>query len=178
LLSSPYYSFLKVESEDSSVFYQFITQNNIAYTVYFSIDQYEQYVDQYPVLLQKGYAFGFRRQKFDSTQKNIYDDRVNVSIYHIISDFIKDKGDETILLYHCDVSDGKQSYRNRLFNAWEKIFVDSHLIKHSIEVQIDTNDNESTFHYLGFITLSRNPLLEEVKKEFDEFSIYLVQPKD
>jgi hypothetical protein len=177
LLSSPYYSFLKVETEDNSVFYQFITHNNVAYTVYFSIDQYEQYVDEYPVLLHKGYAFGFRRQKFNASQKNIHDERVSATIYHIITDFIQSKGEETILLYHCDTSDGKQSYRNRLFNMWEQVFAGSPFTRHSIEVQID-RDEKLIFYYLGFITLSKNPLLEDVKSEFDAFSIYLVEPKD
>lgn len=173
----PYYSFLQVEDEDSSVFYQFITDHNVAYTVYFSVNEYEQYVDEFPILLQQGYAFGFRRQKYNSNDKNIMDKLVFSTIYHIILDFLKAKGKEAILLYHCDHGDERQSQRHKLFSLWERLAPSkTDLVKHSVEFEIDMGDGIKSM-YLGFITASDNPLMDDLTNEFNDFSLYIIQPK-
>ncbi len=169
-----YYSYLREEDEENSIFFQFITKDNNAYTVYFKIDDYTQYIDEFPLLLQKGYSFGIRRQKFSTQRKNFSDPLVFSTIYRIVLDFFESNGNETILLYHCDHSDGKEVYRNKLFENWErKISHINALEKHSIEVQVGEKD-----FFLGFITLPNNPLIDDIKAEFEAFSFYIIQPKE
>lgn len=171
--SAGYYSYLQVEDEEDGVFYQFITDHHIGYTVYFKLDEYSGFVNNFPLLLKKGYAFGFRQQKFDAPVKNVNDPLVLSTIYQIVFDFFENYGNDAILLYHCDIADSRQSHRNRLFNNWEKRVVASDLVcKYSVEIQIGSQD-----FYLGFISLVENPLLEEIKMEFEAFSYFIIQPK-
>jgi len=172
-LEEDFYSFFVEVLEDQSVFYEFFTDNELSYTIYFNVDEYSQVVDDFPNLLQKGYAFGFRRRQFIDSSKKVLDPKVFSTIHCIILDFLKKYGSETILLYHCDVSDKKQACRNKLFDNWEKkIIIDSILIKHSINVALGDNT-----YFLGFITLQTNPQIEQVKDEFEEFCVHLIQSK-
>lgn len=175
---SGYYSFLKIEDE-ADTFYQFITINNIVYTVYFKVDEYSTYVDKYPLLLQQGYAFGFRRQKPEKGSRNIDDKIVFSTIAKIISDFFVEKGNETVLLYHCDASDGKHHNRNRLFNYWEKLGEENNFYdKKSIEVSIPEAETEDyRVIYLGYIISKLNPLASKVNDEFESFAVDLIRPK-
>ncbi len=165
--------------DETDTFYQFITDNRIVYTVYFKIDEYSNYVDQYPLLLQQGYAFGFRRQKPEVGLRNVDDKIVFSTICKIISDFFGDKGEETVLLYHCDTSDGKHHSRNRLFNYWEKLAEENDLYdKKSIEVDIPMTETEDDrVIYLGYIISKQNPLAGEVNDEFESFAVDLIRPK-
>jgi len=168
-----FYSFIKEEDEDGSIFYHFITPKNFVYTVYFKVDEYSVYVNDFPLLLQSGYAFGFKKSFINKERvKNSLDFKVFDTLYQIILDFISDNGDDTVLLYHCDTSDEKQLYRSRLFDKWEKRIKDSHLERHCVEVCIDNKD-----FYLGFITPSKNPNIESLNSEFESFSYFIIQPK-
>ena len=84
-----YYSYFEAEDQDGSIYYVFTTSYNCGYTVYFKIDEYTEYVDDYPLLLQKGYAFGFHKKKFESNSKNFKDPLVFETIYKIALDFLK-----------------------------------------------------------------------------------------
>lgn len=173
-----YYSYFEAEEQDGSIYYVFSTDNNCGYTVYFKMDEYTDYVEEYPLLLQNGYAFGFHRNKFSSPQKNTKDPLVLETIYKIITDFLDQKGLETVLLYHCDANDNKQACRNKLFNDWEKMVAErSGILKHSIEVIIGAGTENQQDNYLGFLTLLDNPLIEDIKSEFEDFSINLIMPK-
>ncbi|MBD1394607.1 DUF6169 family protein [Mucilaginibacter glaciei] len=143
------------------------------------MDEYTGYVNNYPLLLQKGYAFGFHKKKFNADSKNKNDELVASTIYKICLDFLQEQGIETVLLYHCDANDGKQACRNKLFNKWSDTIVKANtIVKHSIEVVIgDDTDNKKEM-YLGFLTLNENPLIEEIKTEFNDFSINLIAPKE
>ena len=172
MLSANYYSYVKV-IDDDGVFYQFITKHSIGYTVYFRLYEYSKYVNNFPLLLQKGYSFGLRKQKFDDSKRNINDIKVFSTIYNIVADFFSDYGKDVILLYHCDFSDKRQAHRNKLFDLWEKnVLSENTISKYSVEVQIGHDD-----FYLGFISLNDNPLIEEIKSEFAEFSYFIIQPK-
>ena len=172
-----YYSYIK--EEDNDVEYTFYSAlNDIIYNVTFSIDDYSSYWDNFSTLLQNGYSFGFRSKKF-SSRKRVQDDLVFATIYKIMSDFMENVGKETVLLYHCDTSDNRQSYRNKLFNNWEKLVTDTQFYKHSIEAEIQKPGHSTTAnYYFGFITFLDNPQLDTLKQEFESFSYYIIEPKE
>ncbi len=165
-----FYSFTKEEDEDG-IFYHFVTRYNFVYTVYFKIDEYTTYIDEFPLLLQKGFAFGFRKTAIENA-KNADDLSVFSTLYQIINDFFNSNGHETVLLYHCDQTDGRQLIRSKLFDRWERKIENSILERHAVEVCIQDKD-----FYLGFITSSDNPFLGDVINEFESFSYYIIQGK-
>jgi hypothetical protein len=172
-LPNNYYSFLQEQDEDGSFFYYFGTSQNFVYTVYFKIDEYSQYVRNFPLLLQNGYALGFRKTSLAGNLSNkSYDTKIFPTIFQIINDFFESNGNETVLLYHCDTSDEKQEKRSRLFNKWESYLEDTFLERHSIEVRINESD-----YYLGFITSTQNADINELKIEFDDFAFFIIQEK-
>lgn len=176
-MTSNYYSFIK--EEDNDVEYTFYSEiNDIIYNVTFSIDDYSLYLNDFPTLLQNSYSFGFRSKKF--SQKNTKKDNlIFPTIYKIINNFMDYAGKQTVLLYHCDVADDKQTYRNKLFNNWGKLVNGTNLYKHSVETEIQKTEQSSKInYYFGFITFLDNPNIDKVKQEFESFTFYIIQPKE
>ncbi|AYL96355.1 DUF6169 family protein [Mucilaginibacter celer] len=168
-----YYSFLKEQDEDSSIFYYFVTSQNFVYTVYFKVDEYSHYIQNFPLLLQSGYALGFRKTSLAGNESNkLYDAKIFPTIYQVINDFVEFNGSETVLLYHCDTSDKKQRERSRLFDKWESYVKVTCLERHNVEVRI----NESSY-YLGFIANSNNSNIEVLKHEFNDFAYFIIREK-
>ncbi|OOQ61155.1 DUF6169 family protein [Mucilaginibacter pedocola] len=169
-----FYSFIKEEDEDGSIFYLFVTRYNFVYAVYFKVDEYSDYVENFPLLLQKGFAFGFRKNSLnDSQYKRSEDAQVFTTMYHIIKDFFKANGNETVLLYHCDSADGRQFFRSKLFDKWQRQVEETNFERHAINVSIADKD-----FYLGFITLTDNPSINQLREEFEAFSYFIIQPKN
>lgn len=165
-----YYSFIQEEDEEG-IFYYFITKDNIVYTAYFKIDEYINHVNDFPLLLQNGYAFGFRKTNLNNS-KNLSDKAVFQTIIEIMKDFFNSKERTAVLLYHCDYSDEKQTARSRLFNIWASTVSNNSFEKHDVEVVI----GKISYH-LGFITSIDNPSLKDLRNEFDSFSYHIIQGK-
>lgn len=163
--------------EDEGVHYTFATLSNIAFAVSFTPDGYEEYLENFPALLEKGYCFSFFSKQWNQDcDKN--DERVFSTLYSIIKDFMSDDIEKTsVLLYHCDGSDGKEEIRNRLFDRWERKVSETDLFRHTTSVEIRKDDKEVRTYYMGFITFCDNPHIDALKREFEEFCYYLVLPK-
>ena len=165
-----YYSFLKLD-DGSEIYYQFSTAQSDLYTVYFSPDEYSDFVKHYPNLLTYGFAFGFHKQK-TTDSKNCLDENILETIYRIVLDFMSSNDNKTVLLYHCDQSDNRQSFRNRLFDKWANIIEERNEIKkRSINVVIDGRDSENV--YMGFIVHCTNAVIDDIQTEFDGFAYNL-----
>jgi len=180
LFFKDYYSFLSEEDEEGNISYGFITDYGLVYVVYFNVNEYTPYVEDFSTLLQDGYAFGFNRIRPNKHQKNSADPKVFSTIHQILLDFFKDKGNNTVLLYHCDDSDNKQRGRNKLFNDWNvnyKAQPDQLLVKHSVEVDVPRKDHLRTV-YLGYIISNQNPESDKIAQQFEDFAVALIRPKD
>lgn len=114
-----YYSYVKEENDDDSIFYTFSTQNNLLYTVYFDAYEYQNKLENYPTLLQNGWAFGFKKKDFAPSTKKSQDEFIFPTIFQIMNDFISEYGNDAVLLYHCDSKDEKHPVRDRLFGKWK-----------------------------------------------------------
>ena len=91
------------------------------------------------------------------------DDLISVTIHHILLDFFQSKS-ETICLYICDSSDGKQLVRRRKFNQWFDYFEKSNFVKYD-EVLFDENENEFP---ISLIMQKQNKFIPEVIAAFQE----------
>lgn len=95
----------------------------------------------------------------------------------IIDDFFVLMGADCVLLYHCDHSDNKQAYRNKLFNHWYNCTpLSSAIERYSLEVSIAGDEIPMTY-YLGYLTPKNNPNLPVLKAEFEDLAFYIIEPK-
>jgi hypothetical protein len=174
---SSYYTFHHEELPDFSQVYHFTTRHNLVYTVYFSISEYDQWLTNYPYLLQNGYAFGFTPLFVPADCKKQPDKSIFITLSKIIEAFIALNGNDCVLLYHCDHADNRQAYRNKLFDSWYT--ASSHaeqIVKHDLEI-IWANNKELKNYYLGYLTPKSNPNLSVLRAEFEELSFRLFKGK-
>ncbi len=71
----------------------------------------------------------------------------------------------TVILYICDMSDGKQAIRNRLFSMWYYEYEQRESFTFlSTKVEV-----ESTDYYASVLVKNSNPQLEDIKVAFNSF---------
>ena len=110
------YDFRKAED---SVYY-FETKNGLKYKAYFI---------EFPSPVYKLYSFSFEKEEGIAP----YDSRVEDTIVSILADFFD--AENYVLGYTCDVTDGREMARKRLFNRWFEQTNDGSLRK--IDFQTD-----------------------------------------
>ena len=106
------------KSDDAT--YYFETENGLKYKAYFI---------EFPSAFYKLYSFSFDREEGIAP----YDHRVKDTIVTILADFFDTEN--YILGYTCDVTDGREMARKRLFDNWFKKTNDGSLRK--IDFQTD-----------------------------------------
>jgi hypothetical protein len=154
--------------------YAFNTINGRVISVYFSPDQYVEYVADYPTLLSHGYGFGFYPTAEPMYNLNAPDEKIKKTIARIIFDFLNTQGEDVVLLYHCDHADEKQALRNRKFNYWYDSCPDSvKIVKETIELEKFLPNGTSKNYYMGYITPIGNKVKDLVKAEFEDFAVNL-----
>ena len=173
-----YYSYT-IEDTDESCSYVFHSEAiQKLYAVDFDAYMYSDLLEHYPYLLSKGYALSFYSHSLITPpQKHKHDIVVSSTIIHIIQEYFTTRGNETVLLYHCDHSDDRQECRHRLFEKWYRQGVLPDLTKEGVEVEVPI-ENEVKKYYLGYLTHRQNPHLESIKQEFGAFSYNMVSYKD
>lgn len=139
----------KYEIKENS--YHFITISGVEYIAYF--------VEIKMFKACNVYSFSFDKYKQNNSA---YDVRIGITILKIIADFFEKN--ENTLLFTCDDSDGKQTYRNRLFNNWH--------LKYGIN-EFDKYDKNINDTFASIIIRKDNPFYEETINEFEEFISYL-----
>ena len=171
-----FYSYIQEQDDDDVISYSFLTSHGLLYYVYFDPYEYNDHIGRYPHLLNSGYGFGFHRMSKGKGWIN--DPKTGETISKIIFDFIEDRGNDVVLLYHCDYSDAKQKGRDKIFNNWyTKSKIKKAIIKKSVKVsQIEENGKE-TDYFMGYLTTIENPKKEEVEIEFTTFAENLVSGK-
>jgi len=83
--------------------YYFETENGLKYRAYFI---------EFPSTFYKLYSFSFEKEEGNAP----YDQRVKDTIVTVLADFFD--SENYILGYTCDVTDGREMARKRLFDRW------------------------------------------------------------
>ncbi|WP_276484891.1 DUF6169 family protein [Paraflavitalea pollutisoli] len=164
-----HYPYCREELPDLNFTYQFSTHHQLGYIVYFNNTEYDNWLADFPLLYNNGYAFGFLRINFGSEISSVVDTRVAVTICSIISDYLVLQSPETILLYHCDAADSRQAVRMRLFQRWFDRYNPGTFIKNDLEVLL-VNQRGEVPYYLGYITRSDNKLINDFHHEFEQIA--------
>ncbi|MBO0940012.1 hypothetical protein J2I47_25935 [Fibrella sp. HMF5335] len=141
--------------------YEFVTDSFVAYEVAFKPT---------PYLFDEGSAFStfivelvIRIGANSTNQYPPLDKRVATTIAAIVDDYYQTRP-ETIALYVCDSSDGRQAARKRKFEDWFRYFNQAEFIKHDLPV---TDQKDGVVYYNSIILKANNPFLSEIISEFD-----------
>ena len=136
--------------------YEFHTDKGIVYFVGFV-----SYPVVYDFLSIKTYMFNIDRLSELDVREGQDDIKVRNTILYVIYSFFQEHQDALITI--CDVMDGKQNARRRLFDRWFDEFNNGTLIKLDAEC-----DLEETKTFASLIFSSNNECAEELKQNFEE----------
>lgn len=141
-----------VQYNDETAAYEFITDDNIAYTVTF-IDYTSAISADFSV-----YIFGFERIPMDG--KSMYGERIRNTVLYILSCFFEKNTSALVAVY--DSLDGKQSGRKRLFDFWYHRFGMDVVCKKDGTFYIDDAEN-----YAIALYAYDHPQRERLEELFD-----------
>lgn len=141
--------------------YTFDTASQVAYEVVFKPS---------PYLFDEGSAFSrhvvelvIRISKDSVNQRPGLDKLVAPTIASIITDYYQIRH-ETVALYICDSSDGKQAARKRKFDDWFRYFNQDDFLKHDLPI---TDLNDGVTYYNAIILRVDNSYRDEIIAEFE-----------
>ncbi len=146
-LRAPY----RVKQVDDSVFV-FVTKHGISYTVGFIPDT---------SFMEKGvYQFFLTKT---SGKKGRKDDEISETVRVIIEEFFAQE--ESVMLYICDTTDGRQASRDRLFRIWFYSYMGSA----SYTMCTDTMTIDNIRYFSSIILRSNHPMHNQVLNKFHDF---------
>ena len=171
-MQNSFHPYQLADEENGNISYVFYSTNGAVYAVSFDESGYDKYLNEYPNLFKSGYALGFFQVTLP-IHKIIKDPLLFNTIENIIEEFVTRIGNDIVLLYHCDYSDGRQSQRDKLFrDKFEKSLLKDKFAISRYELYIPETD---TKQYMGYITSINNPNIKMVELEFDACSFNLLQ---
>ena len=132
--------------------FNFQTDFDVFYRISFRIEQ--------TIWDDGAYEFSIINQNQRSSPN---DKKVRDTIFLIIEEFFASNPD--ILLYQCETGDNRQAMRDRLFLRWFKEY------EHSDKffIKVSTITAEKVTNYAAVIVEKKNPQLETIIKDFDDF---------
>ena len=142
-----------VKQVDDSVFV-FVTKHGISYTVGFVPDTSFMEEGVYQFFLTK-----------TSSKKGRKDDDISKTVKVIIEEFFAQE--ESVMLYICDTTDGRQASRDRLFRAWFYSYIEST----SYTMCTDTMIIDNVRYFSSIILRADHPLHNQVLNKFHDFII-------
>jgi Family of unknown function (DUF6169) len=141
-------------------YYQFITDNEIVYSLYF-VD-YNYIFQDYPNINANILSINIEiNSKIIETVKT--DERIGITVVETIKDVFKTI--ENVVVYVCDNSDQRQVARERKFDFWFKKYNDGSIIKENEILYLDEVEliNSLLIH-------KKNPQLLEIILAFKELN--------
>lgn len=124
------------------------------------------FVEDYTFINENAYQFFIIELEGNHSVK---DELVKQTIWIIIETFFSENN--PIVLYICDMSDGKQAIRNRLFSIWYYEYENKENFTFlSTKVEVEDTD-----YYASIIIKNSNPQIEEI---IDSFEIFIKELKE
>jgi hypothetical protein len=153
------YSFSK-KSSNSFFVYLFESSQGVFYQVRFKPTPY-LFGDKINKFSDSIFEFELMVISFPQEKMPAVDKLVGVTVAAIFKDFYDTKGN-TISIYICDSSDGKQSIWKRKFDQWFLEYNDATFVKID-EVLLDANNNRFP---ISVILSNSNPYRKEIFEAF------------
>jgi hypothetical protein len=163
------YSYSRSEDVNYGIYYRF-NNHKFEYVVYFNNSIYSDLVSGYDHL-KLSYSLGFfSRDENEDVRKNS-DNKVRDTIIEIVVDFLRSAEPETVLLFHCNISDNRQYMRHLTFARWYK----QSEVKDMVKMETIQVDIKETKNYVGYIVHSENPNSEKINDEFEVIAYTILQ---
>lgn len=151
-------SLIRYEVREVDAGYEFETDSGDLYLLSFI---------EYPVLCCDGLpcsVFMFNIERIVRGKlKNQHGNKLKNTIVYVLSEFFGNHANSLVTV--CDITDGKQFARNRLFNRWYREFGRGLLVKKETSFQIE---GVTTFASLFFAI--NHPLKRQLEAEFHKLS--------
>lgn len=148
-LHSPY----KVTKDQSNTI-TFLTENGVLYRVGFAEDTILGVPNVFQIYVENVCDI-----------KMVVDDKVRQTITCILKNFFS--LDNYVLLFVCDVRDGRQVARNRLFTSWYNKYEE----KDSYMLKTAKTNVEGTCYFVSLMVARNNPICDFVIGGFEEFVV-------
>lgn len=136
--------------------YIFYTVQGIVYEVSFDEDYPIGGCDTYQITIRKV-----------NRTEGSYDPNVREAILAVIEEFFE--ANQSVFLYICDTSDGRQQARNMLFLRW----LHEYDIRHRYRISTCNVPVEGEMWYTAIIIRTDNPKCDAVKAQFDADALKL-----
>lgn len=118
------------------------------------------FVEDYTFMDENAFQFFILKSQ---GKHSVKDPLVRETIWVILETFFLENN--PVILYICDMSDGKQAIRNRLFSMWYYEYEQRESFTFlSTKVEV-----ESTDYYASVLVKNSNPQLEDIKVAFNSF---------
>lgn len=121
--------------------YQFVTETNIIYFIVFV--SYPVLSDFFPTSI---YMLNIDRYIPENVKGHANNVQVRDTIVHILDVFFT--AHEEALITICDVVDGKQHARKRLFDKWFDLFNDNRLCRVDAKCMVDDSKTYASLYFL------------------------------
>ncbi|CAL1516558.1 DUF6169 family protein [Chitinophaga sp. MM2321] len=147
-------------SELKSGFYEFTTEQNVVYAVYFGDGQ--SYFHDYPEFSGEVLTFGFDR--ITETGKPRLDINVRFTITWLIIHYLQNNQDK-ILFFVCDSADSRGAGRKKIFEQWYR-----HLKVDYIEMHNESIYTGDMDIHCSILLHSHNSMKEYIISSFRDLS--------
>ena len=143
---SPY----RVECGEGIGTFRFESEKGVSYAINFIDDDIIRVADSYQLVIANL-----------NHKKSPRDKKVKETILCIVEEFFNKN--QSVLVYICETSDGKQLMRNRLFTYWFSTY--SNRLRYTL-VQSSVKDEYDVINNVALIVRNDNPHISEIMSEF------------
>nr|WP_295870023.1 DUF6169 family protein [uncultured Chitinophaga sp.] len=147
-------------SEPHNGIYEFTTDQNVVYSVYFS-DGHSYFYD-YPEFCADVLTFGFDRQH--RHHKTTYDYKIKTTITHLIYSYLEARQDK-VLFFVCDSADSRGNARMRMFHRWY-----THLTCDMVEKHDESIVTDDMSIHCSILLHKNNPMKAFIRSSFSSLS--------
>jgi hypothetical protein len=155
------YNFFYLKGEDNS--YLFETESELIYEIKFKPTPY--FFSKNTTYSDNTYEFVIEIFYNPTSISPPFDKRVSKTISDIFEDFYL-KNSETVTIYICDSSDGRQMARSRKFHIWFEEFQHENYLKIDV-ILVDSAKNRFP---TSLILRRNNPYLLQIFEEFENIT--------
>jgi hypothetical protein len=140
--------------------FQFISENNHVYLIYFLETLVPDKEGNIHTFLNLGFTRDGNHACIPFTNK--YDGKIRDTIIHLINDIFS-KHDHRVLIYFCFGDDGYSRHRKITFNKWKKV------LDHAIESHSATIKYEDIEIFSCLMLVNENPLKGLILEAFEAY---------
>lgn len=153
-------------NETSPYFVSPSTQGTVTFTTRYGVNYEVGFTLDYSLGIEGVYQFYISNINQVTAPR---DEKVRETVIAVIEEFFR--ANEYAMLYVCDVSDGRQGVRNRMFHHWFEMY------NHNGQYQLLSAEAsfEGETYYASLLIHRQNPMFQQFAASFNLFEATLQQ---